>query len=160
MTRELECSKRQHQEEHGADGVIRPIVRCNHPSSQYYVKKVDDKICAECPLKILTSMRPVNYTEFRPTFRSFDQPKIYEDGTIEYPKTGWEPPKTPEGYRKGKDDWTFIPLFQICLDRVLVNTVAPCGCIKVHAMCDNEKSEHYEKQVDPDKCSACPVRRQ
>lgn len=144
---------------HGADGIIRPIFRCTHPSCEHFVKKVTDVECSECPLKILTSMRPPDYTENEISLRSFDQPSISEDGTIRYPKTGWEPPKIPEGYKRGEDDWTFVPLFQICPDRVLVNQVAPCGCIKINAMCNNDKSEHFQKVVDADKCGACLVRR-
>lgn len=161
----LPCEKRQEQQYHNTDGSLRPLHRCNHPSSAMYVKEVTPADCAECPFRIATKLRPPEYRETHLTIRNFGQPKLLEDGSLVYPRQGWEPPSTPAGYKpkstdpRSDDAWVFLPMLKHCVDRQMVNTVKPCGCINVILMCESPTSEHRGKLVDMHKCDACPVAR-
>lgn len=71
-----------------------------------------------------------------------NRPRIYSDGTVVYPKRGWEPPPVPEGYvRKTKnlrslDAWKFVPKFKLCSHRVFKEGEKSCGCVTMLLHCN------------------------
>ena len=83
------------------------------------------------------------------------RPRIFEDGTIAYPKRGWEPPPVPAGYRRKVDDlrssdaWVFLPLLNPCPHRSKIIKYSSCGAAQVMYQCD------LFGQVQPPKCQQC-----
>lgn len=69
------------------------------------------------------------------------RPRILKDGTITYPKKGWEPPPVPDGYqRKGSnlqssDAWVFVPVLQECPHRSFHVAYTVCGAAKLTYQC-------------------------
>lgn len=87
-------------------------------------------------------------------------PEIRDDGTIIYPKIGWEPPPVPPGYKRKSDDlsrddaWTLVRIEPLCTFCKLVQTRRKnCGCLRVVPTCTYRgKSEN----IDFDRCDSCP----
>ena len=87
-------------------------------------------------------------------------PEIQEDGTIVYPKIGWEPPPVPPGYKRKSDDlgsedaWTLVRIQPLCRFCKLVQVKrGNCGCLRVVPTCTYRgKSEN----IDVDRCESCP----
>lgn len=159
------CVKRQEIVKHNKDGSMTPLARCTHQACSKFNTNLQAEDCAECPLRVFTKrVRPPGYAEMQINAREFGEPKIVK-GMLIYPKTGWEPPKLPEGYRRLDDDlksegaWSFVPIWPECVDREMANTVQPCGCVQINAMCASKESEREGRRVKVDQCHACPVRR-
>jgi len=89
------------------------------------------------------------------------RPRVHKDGTIVYPKKGWEPPPVPDGYErkttnlKSPDAWTFLPKFANCEHRVPVEGKAQsCGCMAMILHC-NRTGKLVE--IDGAACPACDL---
>jgi hypothetical protein len=121
--------------------------------------------CKACVLRV-PKKEHADKTANRPTIRDFQEPKLMDDGSLVYPRTGWEPPKVPEGYRRKSDDirssdaWVFIPEWPGCVDRVMSNTVSACGCVHINAFCGSKTAENKGKQINVNACVGCPHRRE
>jgi hypothetical protein len=139
--------------------------RCTHQSCTSFGKTVSTETCAQCPLRINTDIRPQGYTEKPVSQRDFEQPIIDSKGCIIYPQTGWEPPVVPAGYKRLDENirspgaWIFVPDWPTCQDREMANTVRPCGCVQIHAMCMSNASDKKGLELAPTDCVNCPVRR-
>jgi hypothetical protein len=83
------------------------------------------------------------------------RPRILSDGTITYPKKGWEPPPVPEGYRRkgsnlrSSDAWVFIPVLQECPRRSFHITYTICGAARLSYRCA------LHGDVKPPQCKSC-----
>lgn len=162
----LPCKKRRDKTMMASDGSTTVKTECFHISCESLGKEVTPTICAQCPLRVTqTFLKPPGYKEIQVNERDFGQPKIMEDGSLVYPRTGFEPPVVPEGYYRKSDNirddgaWTFIPLWPPCGDRSTANTVRSCGCVQINAMCGSKDSQHHGQRVVLTECLACPVRR-
>lgn len=161
----LPCVKRQEITLCGRDGSKKTIQRCAHQASSHFTQDVTAEDCSSCPLRMFTKLRLIDYTALQINGREFGEPKLMEDGSLVYPRTGWEPPRVPEGYNRKSDDpksddaWVFLPEWPPCVDREMANTVLPCGCIKMNAICASLVSGKHGSRVSVDLCRQCPVRR-
>jgi hypothetical protein len=161
------CVKRQEIKKIGRDGNATPIHRCAHQATVRFGTNLKPGDCAGCPLRVFTpTVRPPGYAEKQANAREFGEPTIGPDGTLTYPRNGgWEPPRTPTGYRpkstdwRSDDAWVFIPTWPPCVDREMANTVAPCGCIQINAMCASKESKRAGLSVTVEQCHQCSVRR-
>lgn len=83
------------------------------------------------------------------------RPRIFADGTIAYPKRGWEPPLVPAGYRRKSDDlrssdaWVFLPVLNPCKHRSKTIKYSRCGAAQVVYDCQ------FLGQVQPPQCQGC-----
>lgn len=161
----LPCIQRQMVVLCHKDGSKGELHRCIHQSSKHFAQELTPENCAACPLRVFTRMRPPDYSALQVNGREFGEPKIMEDGSLVYPKLGWEPPRAPEGYTRKSDDpksadaWVFLPQWPPCVDREMANTVLPCGCIKVNPICASLACERHGRRVTVEMCRECPVRR-
>ncbi len=90
----------------------------------------------------------------------YTRPRIFPDGTIIYPRRGWEPPPPIPGYiRKGNnprspDAWTFLPLWSACPHRIeKVKKRENCQCLMIYHVCDLNEDIPVTTQL----CSNCPL---
>lgn len=80
------------------------------------------------------------------------------DGTLVYPKQGWEPPPVPAGYRRKSNDlhspdaWAFEPVLPACNLRTREISFTPCGAAKVVYFCRLEG----QKTRVTNACLECP----
>lgn len=161
----LPCIKRRTIDLYNKDGSKGEIHRCAHLSCSQHGQDVSPENCAECPLRIEQDFRSISNNERMVARRDFQQPKILRDGTMIYPKTGWEPPKCPDGYEpksanpRDPNAWVFIPKWPKCLDRKMINTVENCGCIQINSLCTSKDSEFNGQLVVLKMCEDCPVKR-
>lgn len=95
------------------------------------------------------------------TMPGYIRPRVHKDGTIVYPKKGWEPPPVPDGYErkttnlKSSDAWTFVPKFANCKYRVLVEGKSmSCGCMAMILHC---KRTGELVKIDGAACPACDL---
>jgi len=83
------------------------------------------------------------------------RPRIFADGTLVYPKRGWEPPPVPAGYRRkvsnlrSPDAWIFLPVLEACEHREKSITYAACGAAQIKYHCA------LHGQVQPPQCQSC-----
>jgi hypothetical protein len=146
-------------------GTVTPSKQCAHPGCEKFVQLVTEDYCKACPLRTapdIQDIMPVPKPEEIPraTLRDFEQPVVLDNGNIVYPKTGWEPPVTPAGYtRSPDDDWVFIPTWPPCVDRRTMNSVRPCGCINIQAVCLSKVAPTLGQTVTAEICQKCPHRR-
>ena len=70
----------------------------------------------------------------------FALPIILSNGSITYEKTGWEPPRTINGYvRDLTNKWLFHPLWPVCAKRVGRAFIrGECGCVQVEMRCGDK----------------------
>lgn len=163
----LPCVKRQKVVMLARDGSSETQHRCTHRANMLFGTAVCPDDCAGCPLRMFTKeIRPDDFHESpADESRDFGQPVKLQNGTLIYPKTGWEPPSAPEGYARVSDDpkspeaWIFVPLWPDCQDREMTNTVKSCGCLKITAMCASSVAATYGQKIDVAACKACPHRR-
>jgi hypothetical protein len=130
---------------------------CRNQACETFAQPAEDEVCGACPLR---QAKPVPVQPLKsviPFDRSFPQPKILPDGSIQYEKTGWEPPGPHPGYERKQDDpWTFVPLWRPCEHRQMANRVKPCGCIDVRMFCMHSGCGQYRRRVTPEVCRGCP----
>lgn len=141
-----------------------PAKQCGHHGCANLTKVVSPADCAGCILRIaVIEIVPV-VAHQRPTVRDFGEPKLMPSGELVYPRTGYEPPKVPEGYKRKNDDikhpdaWVFVPQWPPCGDRVMNNSVAPCGCVKINAFCASKHAAKRMQRINVETCVACPFR--
>jgi hypothetical protein len=111
---------------------------CNCAESPEFKRRVTDDECNPCSFR-----NGANEPEQRtmPEEKTHGRPRIFSDGTIAYPKRGWEPPPCPVGYRrksedlKNSDAWTFLPVLPVCSDRHREVEYGRCGAASITYFC-------------------------
>lgn len=69
------------------------------------------------------------------------KPRVSADGTIAYPKRGWEPPPVPDGYRRksnhlaSPDAWIMVPVLPTCKHRTQQIEHTPCNAARMTYHC-------------------------
>ena len=156
------CLKRTVVQILNRTGSVGETHRCTHQSCASFTQAVTPEICSQCPLRQEIN---VAATELQITERDFQQPIIDSKGLIIYPRTGYEPPVVPLGYKRLDDNirspgaWMFVPQWPDCKDRTMANTVRPCGCLQINALCVSDDSGKKGENISPKDCVNCPVRR-
>lgn len=91
----------------------------------------------------------------------YNKPHVLDDGTLAYPKRGWEPPPLIEGYRRKSDNprnsdaWILVPIWSTCVYRKQVQVrKAGCRCITMYHACTNENIG-IDTIVNLSLCSTC-----
>ena len=160
----LPCVRRQGIVYLDLDGTKTQKQRCAHQVSTHFGTDVSIDDCASCPVRVVPELR--HLAQNRSTInRDFLEPKIMSDGSIVYPKTGFEPPVCPQGYKRksdavrSDDAWVFIPLWLPCADRAMANRVRRCGCVNVYKFCLSLESGISGQAVTPEICENCHARR-
>jgi hypothetical protein len=151
------CGKRR---EGISDGQI-VLLACLNPDGPKYQTKIEAEDCRQCTVR--EGLEPPRPSEEKVTAthmqRSFDRPRIFADGTIAYPKRGWEPPPPIDGYHRkstntrSSDAWVFIPDWPPCKCRSIEYVEKPCGAINVIAHC-----KRWPTPVLHPFCRACDKR--
>lgn len=153
----LPCARRNVVNLIGRDGSTSIVHRCAHIDASHFTQVVDADACACCVMRV-----PSNHVSPAARFdgeKDFQEPVLNADGSITYPKTGWEPPRCPKGFEKTNDPWTFRPLWAPCADRQLIGRKLSCGCIEFSALCGSAASVKAGQLVVLSDCEACPVRK-
>lgn len=170
MTNEyLPCVKRNSLQIIDKLGTVSTAQQCGHAASERSTQVVIPEDCRGCVLRVPDRQGPPRGPKEAPaqklTVRDFKEPKFMPDGSLVYPRTGWEPPKVPEGYRRKNDDprspdaWVFLPNWPPCVDRVMYNKLSSCGCVHIHARCSSKEAAMKGKAVNLDDCRRCPLAR-
>lgn len=148
----LPCARRNVVEQIAKDGSTVSVYRCAHVDAKHFTQVVAESDCAGCVMRV-----PSNRITASPVVggeKDFAEPTLLEDGTLVYPRTGWEPPKAPNGYeRSTQDAWAFAPLWPKCTDRQMHARKMSCGCINFAAICGQNG-----KLVVLGDCEGCPIR--
>lgn len=158
----LPCLRRNEITEISRDGLTIVTYRCAHIGCEQFTKPVAEADCAACVLRV-PHERAVGSLGSVAGERQFDQPR-FVNGELIYPKTGWEPPKEPEGFKRKNDDpkspdaWVFIPNWPECAEREMHGRTLPCGCVNFAAICASKRSGKEGQLVTLGVCEACPVR--
>jgi hypothetical protein len=91
----------------------------------------------------------------------YTKPHVLDDGTLVYPKRGWEPPPLIEGYcrksnnPKNSDAWILIPIWTTCIFRKQIQVRKEgCRCVTIYHVCTNENIG-CETVVNLNLCSKC-----
>jgi hypothetical protein len=76
---------------------------------------------------------------------TYTQPHRLDDGTLIYPRRGWEPPPPIEGYRRksnnprSADAWIFVPCWSDCKFRRSEQVKKEgCRCVTFFHTCTND----------------------
>lgn len=89
----------------------------------------------------------------------FGRARVQADGSLAYPKKGWEPPPPVGGYdRDPGNKWRFIPKWLKCMYRVRLMNVKQCGAVDILMMCQCIKAPTNRQQVHLRHCESCPWR--
>ena len=95
---------------------------------------------------------------------TFNKPHVLDNGTLIYPKRGWEPPPPIEGYQrksdnpKNSDAWIFVPAWANCPFRKAQEVRKEgCRCMTYFHTCTNEKVGN-NPVVTIKSCSLCEFR--
>lgn len=90
-------------------------------------------------------------------------PRKLADGTVIYPKCGWEPPPSIEGYRRKSNNprsieaWMFVPEWVDCSFRAEeTRRRESCRCLTLVNVCKHPKMQG--KVVGTAICDACKLR--
>ena len=93
--------------------------------------------------------------------RSFGKGRFMPDGSLTYPKKGWEPPPDLEGYTRDPGNaWRFLPLWPVCLDRTRTAYIQKCGAYNVIMTCHSAECPANGEKVTLSLCQGCPFRRE
>jgi hypothetical protein len=92
------------------------------------------------------------------------RPRKMPDGSLAYPKRGWEPPPSIPGYKRkssnphSADAWIFLPVWQPCVyrDEIEVSRRA-CGCISYSYICIHPDDVCNGCTVSADICNECKL---
>lgn len=91
--------------------------------------------------------------------RNFGRARIMSDGSVIYPKKGWEPPPPLHGYERDPGNaWRFIPLWPECKHRTQVTRFKPCGAIDIVTRCMCPLAGSFKAEVRLSDCEGCSVR--
>lgn len=83
------------------------------------------------------------------------KPRIMTDGTICFPKRGFEPPPVPAGYRRksnnlrNPDAWIMLPILKPCEHRTTSIEYGECGSCTIIYFCKGDRL------YDLSKCIKC-----
>lgn len=93
---------------------------------------------------------------------SYIRPRKLDDGTVIYPKRGWEPPPLIPGYvRKSNnprsaDAWIFIPTWNFCEYRKeFIVQRENCRCETLIHRCQHKTQK--DLKVDAVVCETCKI---
>lgn len=93
------------------------------------------------------------------TQKTFARGRFMPDGSLVYPKKGWEPPPEVEGYQRDKGNaWRFLPLWPDCITRARMLKMKQCGAYNVVMVCTNNECPHAQNPVTLQICQNCPLR--
>lgn len=129
---------------------------CNCPNAKKFKQRVTADICNRCSFR-----KGINEPEKRimAEEKTHGRPRFFSDGTIAYPKRGYEPPPCPVGYRrkskdlKNSDAWIFLPILPTCPDRHREIEYGRCGAASITYFC-TRKSERM-RIYDLSTCNKC-----
>lgn len=154
----LPCARRNEITLIARDGSKSLIHRCAHVDCERHGKDVDEAACQGCVMRV-----PSNHTAPCAVFggkKDFAEPKLNPDGTLTYPKTGWEPPRVPYGFERSIEDaWTMIPKWPPCALRQMIGRKLSCGCVEFNSVCGSQESRKPGQLVVLSDCEACSVRK-
>lgn len=81
------------------------------------------------------------------------------DGSVVYPKKGFEPPPPIDGYERDPgNEWRFKPLWPACKARTQVIGHKPCGAIHIVTRCMCTACPLFKGVVSLGDCEGCSVR--
>jgi hypothetical protein len=80
------------------------------------------------------------------------RPTVHPDGSLEFPG----PPPAIPGYRS--EGSRLYPAWPPCTLRMLRVQVVG-GVLSIAGLCGNPEAEQFSREVTPDSCQSCPVRR-
>jgi hypothetical protein len=131
---------------------------CNQRDCPDYKKRVTEDICNSC-----SHREGANQSEQRSMAEdtTHGRPRFFPDGTIAYPKRGYEPPPIPPGYRrkcadlKNSDAWIFLPVLPACRDRKHEIEYGHCGACKISYYCANNHEGIKVRIHDLSTCNKC-----
>lgn len=90
---------------------------------------------------------------------SFSRARMLSDGSIVYPKKGFEPPPPIEGYERDPGDpWHFKPIWPDCKARIQTLYLKKCGATGILSVCANQECPKFQKQLTLTDCQGCPFR--
>lgn len=91
--------------------------------------------------------------------KSFGRARIAPDGSISYPKKGFEPPPPVEGYERDKGNpWHFKPLWPDCKHRARTLQMKKCGAYDVIMVCGCNGCPLKQQLLKLPDCQNCPHR--
>lgn len=96
-----------------------------------------------------------------PRQTSFAKGRLMPDGSIIYPKKGFEPPPPIEGYNRDPGNaWRFIPLWPACkfLNRTL--QLKRCGSYNIKMTCGCADCPLLGQILKIEDCQSCPLRQE
>jgi hypothetical protein len=109
--------------------------------------------CVPCEEQAKASAAPMA------TQKTFARGRFMPDGSLVYPKKGWEPPPEVEGYQRDPGNaWRFLPLWPPCQTRARMLKMKKCGAYNVVMACTNGQCEHNQNVVTLQICQNCPLR--
>jgi hypothetical protein len=93
---------------------------------------------------------------------SFGRARVQPDGSLIYPKKGWEPPPPPgSGYERDPGNkWRFIALWPACLMRQRVMIKKLCGAVSIKHICKCSECPLFQNDVNLTHCEGCEHRRE
>ena len=93
--------------------------------------------------------------------KSFARGRFMPDGSLVYPKKGFEPPPPVEGYERDPGNaWRFLPLWPACQTRARMLQMKKCGAFNVVMVCSNGACEYAQNPVTLQICQGCPLRKE
>lgn len=93
------------------------------------------------------------------TDKSFSRARFQPDGSLIYPKKGFEPPPPIEGYvRDPGNKWKFIPIWPDCSTRARMLQLKQCGAYNVIMVCKNAECDKAQLPLAITDCQGCPFR--
>jgi len=114
--------------------------------------------CTGCGKKYQPGPKPEPFV--RGDNVSFGRARSQPDGSIVYPKKGWEPPPPIEGYvRDPGNAWRFVPLWPICGMRQKVMVKKVCGAISIKMICKCSDCPLFQSDIVLLNCENCNHRR-
>jgi len=125
-----QCPARQKINLLDADGTSKTVHQCTEPTSAYFAKAIDPKVCDDCPVRSVATSKAKR-----------GQPPKPEK--VNKPLAKSQPAKTDAD----------------CADMKQVVKVKCCGEMVRTNYCKGQKSEFYGRIVTITECNDCPVRR-
>lgn len=93
------------------------------------------------------------------TDKTFARARFLPDGSLVYPKKGFEPPPPIEGYERDKGNkWRFIPLWPDCKTRARMLQLKKCGAYSVTMVCTNQECPLLQQGLGIQDCNNCRFR--
>lgn len=124
------------------------------------MRQYNTKKCGGCPQQPYTpDIRPeIPFVQGEPV--SFGRPRTQPDGSIVYPKKGWEPPPPIEGYERDPGNkWRFVPKWPECEFRQKIMLRKPCGAVDVKMVCKCVDCPLLHTDVKLQQCADCEYKK-